>query len=392
MDLDELRELLDQRAPAGTSEPLPGVFLSRETRPGSPEASTTGTTFALIAQGTKELRLGAETVGYGPGEYLVTSIDLPVIGRFTEASEEAPALGFGMTLAAPAIAELLLSAAAGAGAGASAPTGRSVRAGAASGRGARARTQPATRTSAQSDSPASGGTGPSGRGAVVPALVTSRAPAELVDAVGRLVRLLDRPRDLPVLGPMVQREILWLLVTGPQGDTVRQLGLADSKLTRVSGVVQWIRDNAVEPVRVEDLARRAGLSASAFHRTFRAVTGSSPLQFQKQLRLATARQILASRDTSVTQVAFDVGYESAAQFNREYRRLFGSPPGRDRARPIEQAPWPPGEPGAEEVGLGRSGRAGVARPDAEAVGLGVARPDAEAVADADPRPATPAVG
>lgn len=344
MDLDELRELLDRRAPTGTSEPLPGVFLSRETRPGSPEASTTGTTFALIAQGTKELRLGAETVGYGPGEYLVTSIDLPVIGRFTEASEEVPALGFGMTLTAPAIAELMLSAG-------TAAVGAGARV-AASARGARARTEPARVTPAGADSPAPRGTGPAGRGAVVPALVTSRAPAELVDAVGRLVRLLDRPRDLPVLGPMVQREILWLLVTGPQGDTVRQLGLADSKLTRVSGVVQWIRDNAAEPVRIEDLARRAGLSVSAFHRTFRAVTGSSPLQFQKQLRLATARQILASRDTSVTQVAFDVGYESAAQFNREYRRLFGAPPGRDRARPVEQAPWPPSASGAQAVGSG----------------------------------------
>ncbi|MEV0895055.1 AraC family transcriptional regulator [Promicromonospora sp. NPDC050262] len=295
MDLDELRALMDRRAPAGTSEPLPGVFLSRETRPGDPEAATTGTTFALITQGTKELRLGAETVVYGPGEYLVTSIDLPVIGRFTEASEQAPALGFGMTLTAPAIAELLLSA------------------------GAVRRALPV------------GTTGP-GHGPAVPALATSRAPAELLDAVGRLIRLLDRPRDLPVLGPMVRREILWLLVTGPQGDTVRQLGLAGSKLTRVSSVVQWIRDNSAEPLRVEDLARRVGLSVSAFHRTFRAVTGSSPLQFQKQLRLATARQILASRNTSVTQVAFDVGYESAAQFNREYRRLFGAPPGRDRDR------------------------------------------------------------
>lgn len=290
MGLDELRELMDRRVPAGTSEPLPGVFLSRETRPGSPEASTTGTTFALITQGTKELRLGAETVAYGPGEYLVTSIDLPVIGRFTQASEETPALGFGMTLTAGAIAELLLSAEAG---------------------------PPIP-----------------GRGPAVRALGTSRAPVELLDAVGRLIRLLDRPRDLTVLGPMVRREILWLLVTGPQGDTVRQLGLADSKVSRVSAVVQWIRDNAAEPVRVEDLARRAGLSVSSFHRTFRTVTGSSPLQFQKQLRLATARQILASRDTSVARVAFDVGYESAAQFNREYRRLFGAPPGRDRARQV----------------------------------------------------------
>ena len=295
MDLDELRVLMDRRAPAGTTEPLPGVFLSREIRPGDPEAATTGTTFALITQGTKELRLGAETVVYGPGEYLVTSIDLPVIGRFTEASEQAPALGFGMTLTAPAIAELLLSA------------------------GTARRVLPV------------GAAGP-GHGPAVPALATSRAPGELLDAVGRLIRLLDRPRDLPVLGPMVRREILWLLVTGPQGDTVRQLGLAGSKLTRVSSVVQWIRDNSAEPLRVEDLARRAGLSVSAFHRSFRAVTGSSPLQFQKQLRLATARQLLASRNTSVTRVAFDVGYESAAQFNREYRRLFGAPPGQDTTR------------------------------------------------------------
>ncbi len=313
--LNELRELMARRVPAGTSEPLPGVFLSRETRLGSPEATTTGTTFALITQGTKELRLGAETVAYGPGEYLVTSIDLPVIGRFTRASEEEPALGFGMTLTPAAIAELLLSAGTAAGAAADAGAGP----------------------------PSAGRAGP---GPAVRALATSRAPAELLDAVGRLIRLLDRPRDLPVLGPMVQREILWLLVTGPQGDAVRQLGLADSKVSRVSGVVQWIRDNAAEPVRVEDLARRAGLSVSAFHRTFRTVTGSSPLQFQKQLRLATARQILASRDTSVARVAFDVGYESAAQFNREYRRLFGAPPGRDRARQARQAP----QVGADAVG------------------------------------------
>ncbi|WP_169736519.1 AraC family transcriptional regulator, partial [Promicromonospora kroppenstedtii] len=184
MDLDELRELLDRRAPTGTSEPLPGVFLSRETRPGSPEASTTGTTFALITQGTKELRLGAETVCYGPGEYLVTSIDLPVIGRFTEASAEAPALGFGMTLTAPAIAELLLSAetaagsragtGAGAGTGATSRTAQSGRSVAAPGHGARTRTEPATEPSARAGSPAPWGTGPAGRGAVVPALVTSR--------------------------------------------------------------------------------------------------------------------------------------------------------------------------------------------------------------------------
>jgi AraC-like DNA-binding protein len=307
--LDELRDLIDDSAPSGTSEPLPGVFLSRQTRPGTPEATTTGTTFALIAQGTKELRLGDETLAYGPGEYLVTSIDLPVIGRFTEATPEAPALGFGLTLTATAIAELLLSAG-----------------------------EPDRRGPRRDPAPDPGpGLRPAMTGPAARALATSRAPAELISAVGRLIRLLDRPRDLPVLGPMVQREILWLLITGPQGQTVRQLGLADSKLARMGQVVQWIRQHAAEPIRVEDLARRAGLSVSAFHRTFRAVTGSSPLQFQKQLRLVTARQILASQSSSVTQAAFAVGYESAAQFNREYRRLFGAPPGRDRTRLTEAA-------------------------------------------------------
>lgn len=290
MELGELRALVAQRAPSGTSELVDGVFVSRETRPGIPQASTTGVGFALILQGAKQLTLGEQIIDYGPGEYLVTSVDLPVLGRFTRATPDEPALGFGMTLTASAIAELLLAA----------------------------------------DSPHSqlG----HGKGAAVPALGVDRASAELLDAIARLLRLLDRPRDLPILGPMVRREILWLLVTGPQGETVRQLGLADSKLTHISRAVQWIRDNMAEPMRVGDLARRTGLSVSAFHRTFRAVTGSSPLQFQKQLRLQSARQLLATHSSSASQVAFEVGYESAAQFNREYRRLFGNPPGRDRVK------------------------------------------------------------
>jgi AraC-like DNA-binding protein len=297
VDLDELRMLIARRAPMGTSEPVEGVFLSRETQPGAPRASTTGIGFALILQGAKQLTLGEQIIDYGPGEYLVTSVDLPVLGRFTRAAPDEPALGFGMTLTAAAIAELLLSA--------EVP---------------HARPTP-------------------GRGTAVSALAVDHASAELLDAIARLLRLLDRPRDLPVLGPMVRREILWLLISGPQGETVRQLGLADSKLTHVSRAVQWIRDNMAEPMRVEDLARRTGLSVSAFHRTFHAVTGSSPLQFQKQLRLQSARQLLATRSSSVSQVAFEVGYESAAQFNREYRRLFGNSPGRDRdALPQEPRP------------------------------------------------------
>jgi AraC-like DNA-binding protein len=288
MDLNELRALIARHSRAGTSEPVEGVFLSRETRPGPPQLSTTGTGFALIVQGAKQLTLGDQVIDYGPGEYLITSVDLPVVGRFTRAAPDEPALGFGMTLTAPVIAELLLSAAL----------------------------------------PAAGP--PGGRAAAVRALAVDRAPAELLDAITRLLRLLHRPRDLPVLGPMVRREIQWLLISGPQGQTIRQLGLADSKLAHISQTIRWIRDNAAEPMRVGDLARQAGLSVSAFHRTFHAVTGSSPLQFQKQLRLQTARQTLTSTSASVGQVASSVGYESPAQFSREYRRLFGAPPGRDR--------------------------------------------------------------
>lgn len=287
MDLEELRKLIARSAPAGTSEPIEGVFLSHESRPGPPTVSTTGTGFALIVQGAKQLVLGDQIIDYGAGEYLVTSVDLPVIGRFTQATSEEPALGFGMTLTAAAIAELLLS------------------------------TEAPTRA-------------PSKGGAAVPALSVDHASAELLDAVARLLRLLDRPRDLAVLGPMVRREILWLLINGPQGENVRQLGLADSKLALISQTVQWIREHSAEPIRVEQLARRVGLSLSAFHRAFHAVTGSSPLQFQKQLRLHTARQLIATHDANISQIAYEVGYESATQFNREYRRLFGIPPGRDR--------------------------------------------------------------
>lgn len=286
-DLGELRKLVARHAPAGTCEPVEGVFLSREIRPGPPRLATTGTALSLIVQGAKQLTLGEQVIDYEPGQYIVTSVDLPVVGRFARASLDEPALGFGMTLSAPAIAELLLS----------------------------TDLRPAQFAGGE---------------AIVPALAVAQAPEELIDAVTRLLRLLSRSRDLPVLGPMVRREILWLLITGPHGETVRQLGLVGSRHAHIGRAVQWIRDNVAEPMRVEDLAALAGLSVSAFHRAFHAVTGSSPLQFQKQLRLQTARQLLASTNSTVAQVAFGVGYESATQFNREYRRRFRNSPGRDR--------------------------------------------------------------
>jgi len=160
----------------------------------------------------------------------------------------------------------------------------------------------------------------------------STASAEILDAVVRLVRLLDRPRDIPVLAPLVKREILWRLVTGEQGAMVRQLGLPDSSLSHIARAVRWIRDNYMESFLVEEVARQAGMSVSAFHRNFQAVTAMSPIQFQKQIRLQQARLQLAADAGDVAAVSRRVGYGSLSQFSREYRRQFGAPPSQDATR------------------------------------------------------------
>jgi AraC-like DNA-binding protein len=294
MRLDELRALLTRHARAGGGALPDGVLVSMVEAPAAPAPATSGTVFALIAQGAKRLALGNRVYVYRAGQYLVASVDLPVTGHFTEASPAQPALGFGLVLRPAAIAALLLEAGAG-----DLPRGS--------------------------------------RGVVPSAVAVSSAPDELTDAVIRMLRLIDHPRDRPILAPMLEREILWRLITGEQGATVRQLGLADSSLSHVSRAVHWIRDHHAETLRVDDLARLSGMSVSAFHRNFQAVTAMSPIQFQKQIRLQQARLMLVARPDDVAGVGYAVGYDSPSQFSREYRRQFGTPPGRDAARMRESA-------------------------------------------------------
>jgi len=285
MELEELRGLLARHARPDSSTAIDDVLISSVDRPAPPSSSMTGTVLALIAQGAKRIALGDRVYEYGPGQYLVASVDLPITGHFTEASPQRPALGFGLVLRPAAVAELLLAAAPG-------------------------------------DLPPAAGTTPSG-------LAVSDAPAELLDAVVRLLRLLDRPRDRAVLAPQLKREILWRVLTGEQGAVLRQFGLADSNLTHVAKAVRWIRDHYAQAFRVEDLARRSGMSVSAFYRNFQAVTAMSPVQFQKQIRLQEARLLIATGPGDITGVSTRVGYESPSQFTREYRRQFGVPPSRD---------------------------------------------------------------
>lgn len=286
--LDELRERIDRHARADQRTAIEGVLLARAVQREEPGTSSSGTVFALIVQGGKRLALGERVYEYRTGQYLVASVDVPVTGHYFEATSNTPALGFGLVLRPTAIASLLLEAAPG--------------------------TLP-TRTSA-----------------APPALSVADADADLLDAVLRMVRLLDRPADRAVLAPMLEREILWRLLTGPLGSTLAQIGTADSCTTQISRAVRWITEHYDEAFRVDDLADSCGLSASAFHRKFQGVTALSPIQFQKQIRLHQARLLLVSGIDDVATVAHRVGYDSATQFNREYRRAFGAPPGRDAAR------------------------------------------------------------
>ncbi|MGA5301737.1 AraC family transcriptional regulator [Nucisporomicrobium flavum] len=285
MSVDVLRELLLRHARPDTGTAIEDVLISKVDRSEPPSSSMTGTVLALIAQGAKRIALGDRVYEYRAGQYLVASVDLPVTGHFVDATAEHPAVGFGLVLRPAAVAELLLQAAPG-------------------------------------DLPPLGGAAPSG-------LAVSDAPGELIDAAVRLLRLLEQPRDIAVLAPLIKREILWRLITGEQGAVVRQLGLADSNLTHVARAVRWIRDHYPQAFRVEDLARRSGMSTSAFYRNFQAVTAMSPIQFQKQIRLQEARLLLASNPGDVTGIGRRVGYDSPSQFSREYRRQFGAPPSQD---------------------------------------------------------------
>lgn len=281
MALDEMRDLIARHARPGMETAIEGLRVS-SVDDTEEHHSLTAPQLVVLAQGGKRLLLGDEVFEYRAGDCLVVSAEVPVSGHFFDVSREAPALGLGLVLRPTVIAPLLLAA----------PTDR----------------RPA------------------------PAMATSRAEPDLLDAVLRLLRLLDHPEDATVLAPLYEQEILWRLLTGPHGALVRQIGLADSGLSLVGRAIRWIRDNYAEPIRVADLARLAGMSESAFHRHFRAVTTMSPIQYRKLIRLQEARALLVARPGDVAGIGHLVGYDSPTQFSREYRELFGAPPGQDAAR------------------------------------------------------------
>ncbi|GAB2580694.1 AraC family transcriptional regulator [Kribbella endophytica] len=305
--LTELRDRIAVHARPDLSTAVDGLTLSK-VEYSEPDYSLTEPLLVVMAQGAKRLLLGDEIFDYHAGDLFIVTTDLPVSGHFVGASTKTPALGMGITLRAEAIAPLLLQA----------PPVR--------------RTAAAQRTGEAAGRSVGAGDAGGRRTGAPPAIATGPASPEILDAALRLMRLLESPADIPVLAPLIERELLWRLLTGPHADVIRQIGLADSSLTHVNRAIHWIRDNYAEPLRVADLANLAGMSPAAFHRHFRGITNLSPLQFQKRIRLQEARSLLAAHPRDIAGVGHLVGYDSPSQFNREYRRLFGTPPGADAAR------------------------------------------------------------
>ena len=284
--LDELRSLIARHA-AGSPRPrwVEGMTVFSTERVTEPLGIVTEPVLALVAQGAKRSVLGDRIFDYHAAQYLVVTVDLPLTSQITRASSAEPFLAFGLPLQPALIAQLL------------------------------ARSRP------HREPPHDG-----------PGIATSDADDKLLDAVVRLLRLLDEPRDFPVLAPGVRREIHWRLLNGPQAALVRQIGRADSQLALVARAIAWIKTRYDQVIRIDDLADEVGMSVSSLNRHFRAVTAMSPLQYQKQLRLQKARIQLIAAPHDVAAIGYAVGYDSPSQFSREYRRMFGAPPGQDAAR------------------------------------------------------------
>jgi AraC-like DNA-binding protein len=289
----ELAAHLERRTDAdGRHETaIPSLKLYRFSHPTAPAPVLQEPAVYVVVQGRKQVMLGGETYVYDRSRYLAVSVDLPVVGNVFEASPEEPYLCLTLTVDPRELAALIVE---------------------------------AGRQAPRDDH--------DGR-----ALYVSPLRTPLLDALLRLVRLLDTPEDIPVLAPLILREVNYRLLQSEQFGRLAQMAIGDGRLRRVSGAIAWIKDHFAEPLQIEALASRVHMSPSALHHHFKAATAMSPIQYQKRLRLQEARRLLLSGAPSADGVAYQVGYASASQFSREYARLFGQPPRRDAERVLDAA-------------------------------------------------------
>ena len=260
-----------------------GLALFRREEASEPTSGMYEPSICMVIQGAKRVTLGAETYIYDTEHYLITSVHLPTLVQVLEATPNKPYLGLKITFDQRDISQLMADS-----------------------------HLPPPRTQQSSRGMAVGSVTP-----------------ELLDAVYRLVNLLDHEDDIPIMAPLIQREIIYRLLVGELGPRLRQIAVAGSQSQQIATAIQWLKNNYAEALRIEDLAAKSGMSTSTFHHHFRAMTALSPLQYQKRLRLQEARRLMLAEHLDAANAAFQVGYESPSQFSREYSRLFGAPPLRD---------------------------------------------------------------
>jgi AraC-like DNA-binding protein len=280
--LTELRALAAHAQNRRTETGIPRVAMVQGKIPEHELAAVYDPMVNLILQGSKSMTIGDRTLRYDPASYFVMSIDLPAVGSIHAAETGEPYLAVSLTIDAKIVALML------------------------------------------EDAPPPDPVAEIRNGFSV----ASVTPA-MLDAWLRMLRLMTTPADIPVLAPAYEREILYRVLQGPNGWMLRDIAIPDTALSRVRLAIQWIRNHFRDQLRVERLAEMAAMSSSAFHRHFKAATAMSPLQFQKQIRLLQARMLLIAGAPTAASVAFEVGYESASQFSREYARFFGLPPASD---------------------------------------------------------------
>ena len=265
---------------------IPSLFFSRYSNVTEPKYGVYNPSLCVIVQGRKEVLLAQDRFVYGPANYLVASVNLPITGQITEASPEFPYLALKLEFTPSQILEVLNE----------------------------SKIQVGKKENAK-------------RGMFV-----SQIESSMLDAVNRLVNLLDDPAAIPVLAPLFTKEILYRVLQGQHGTMLEQLAIEGSSTNRVRDVIEHIMDNYERSFKIEDLAEIVNMSVPSLHRHFKEVTAMSPIQFQKQLRLQEARHLLLSESTDAADVAFQVRYESPSQFSREYARMFGLPPIEDIKR------------------------------------------------------------
>ncbi|WDH96618.1 AraC family transcriptional regulator [Paenibacillus urinalis] len=262
---------------------IPSLYIIQISKLAEPSHRVFKPCFCVIAQGLKEVFLAQERFNYGLTDYLVASMDLPVVGKIIKATPELPYLSIKLEFTHSQILEVINE--------------------------ANLIIKPKDQTNR--------------------ALFVGQMEPTLMDATLRLVKLLDRPEDIPFLAPLITKEVLYALLKSPYGVTLGQIAMEGSNNYRIMETIEHITRYFDQPLRVEQLAETANMSTPSFHRNFKQVTGMSPIQFQKQLRLQEARRLLLSESAEASEAAFRVGYESPSQFSREYSRLFGAPPKSD---------------------------------------------------------------